>query len=131
MPSRSFPLTPHSTASLEIGDLIAVPCEPSGWACLQVIDLRRQGAGARTSFVAGVLPWHGDTPPTRTDVNGLAATEHGLVRTELFTDGNLQVVDQAEVVETGLPSNYLDIGVGTVHKVWGWRTAIRRAQAAT
>lgn len=131
MPSRSFPFSPRSTASLEVGDLIAVPCEPSGWACLQVVDVQRRGPGARTSFVAGVLPWHGDTAPTRTDVAGLAATEHGLVRIELFTDGGLQVVDQADVAEAGLASNYRDVGVGTVHKVWGWKTAIRRAQAAT
>lgn len=115
---------------LEVGDLIAVPREPSGWACLQVVDLKRQGVGARTTFVAGVLPWRGDMPPTSEDVGGLVATAHGLVRIEVFTDGGLQVVDQAEVVESGLPSNYRDMGVGTVHKVWGWQAAIRRAQTA-
>ena len=131
MPNRSFPLSPRSTASLELGDLIAVPCEPSGWACLQVVDLKREGAGARTSFVAGVLPWRGSAPPTGRDVAGLAAVEQGLVRIELFTDGGLQVVDRGEVVSTGLPSNLRDMRVGAVHKVWGWKTAIRRAQAAT
>jgi hypothetical protein len=131
MPIRSFPVSPRSTASLEVGDLIAVPCEPPGWACLQVVDLKRTGAGARTSFVAGVLPWRGQAPPTRGDVAGLAATEQGLVRIELFTDGGLQVVDHAEVVSTGLPSNFRDQQVGTVHTVWGWKMAIERAQAVT
>ncbi len=130
MTSRVFPFSPRSTKSLEIGDLIAVPCEPSGWTCLQVVDLHRAGVGARTAFVAGVLPWRGHTPPTRGDVAGLGATAHGLVRVELFTDGGLQVVDHAEVVGTGLPSNFRDMQVGTVHNVWGWRAAIALAQAA-
>jgi hypothetical protein len=124
----------ESLASLEalhVGDLISVPCEPSGWACLQVVGLKREGAGARASFVAGVLPWRGDSPPTRDDVEGLAATEQGLVHIQLFTAGGLQVVDNAQVVPTDLPSNFRDMQVGAVHKVWGWKTAIRRAQAAT
>ncbi|HXH78683.1 hypothetical protein [Nocardioides sp.] len=130
MPDRTFPLAPRSATALEVGDLIAVPCEPEGWACLQVVDVKRQGPGARTTFVAGVLPWCGADAPTRDDVSGLAATQEGLVPVEIFTEGGLQVVDQADVVETGAPSNFRDFGVGTVHKVWGWRTAIRKAQEA-
>jgi hypothetical protein len=129
--SRSFPFSPQSTSSLEPGDLIAVPCDPSGWGCLQVIDLKRDGPGARTAFVAGVLPWRGEKPPTRQDVSGLVASEQGLVRIELFTEGGLQVVDAAEVLATGLPSNFRDFSVGTTHKVWGWRSAIRKAQEAS
>ena len=131
MTNRSFPFSPRSTVPLELGDLIAVRCEPSGWACLQVVDLRRSGAGARMTFVAGVLPWRGEAPPTRDAVAGVDAVEHGLVRVDVFTHGGLQVVDRAEIVATGLPSNFRDMQVGTIHKVWGWKTAIRRAQAAS
>ena len=88
-------------------------------------------ACARTSLVAGVLPWRGQAPPTRGDVAGLAATAQGLVRIELFADGGLRVVDHAEVVSTGLPSNFRDMQVGTVHTVWEWKVAIEQAQAAT
>lgn len=63
MSDRSFPFSPRSTATLEVGDLIAVPREPSGWACLQVADLNRRGPGARTTFVAGVLRWRGEGWP--------------------------------------------------------------------
>jgi hypothetical protein len=68
MSGRSFPFSPRSTRQLELGDLIAVPCEPSGSGCLQVVDLRRRGPGSLTTFVAGVLPWRGDHPPTGPDV---------------------------------------------------------------
>jgi len=130
MPDRTFPFSPRSTLLLELGDLIAVPRERSGWACLQVVDLNRGGPGSRTTFVAGVLPWYGEASPTKGDTDGLAAIEHGLVPVELFTEGGLQVVDQCDVVSTDLASNFRDMQVGAVHKVWGWRTAIRKAQAA-
>jgi hypothetical protein len=129
MPNRTFPFSPRSTAPLEPGDLIAVPGEASVWACLQVVDVKREGPGSRTTFVVGVLPWRGQSPPTREAVAGLAATQQGLVPIELFTKGGLQVVDQSEVISTDLPSNFRDMQVGTVHKVWGWQTAIRRALA--
>lgn len=78
--------------------------------------------------MAGVLPWRGQERPTADEVSGLRATQQGLVSIEIFTEGELQVVDRGEVVATGLASNFHDMGVGTVHKVWGWRTAVRRAQ---
>lgn len=129
MPNRTFPFSPRSTASIERGDLIAVPGEASDWACLQVVDVKRDGPGSRTTFVAGVLPWRGESPPTREDVAGLTATQHGLVPVDLFTKGGLQVVDHSEVVPTDQPSNFRDMHVGTTHKVWGWQTAIRKALA--
>lgn len=131
MTDRTFPLSPRSTAALEVGDLIAVPCEPSGWVCLQVVDLQRGGAGSRTTFVAGVLPWRGQAPPSRDDVAGIGAIEHGLVPVDVFTQGGLQVVDNSEIAVTTLPSNFRDTQVGTTHKVWGWKTAIRRAQGVS
>jgi hypothetical protein len=128
--TRSFPFSPRSARQLECGDLIAVPCEPSGWACLQVVDLQRRGPGARTTLIVGVLPWRGEQPPTSEAVTGVAATEQGMTRIELFTEGGLQVVATTNVIPTGRPSNYRDFEVGATHHVWGWRAAIRTAQEA-
>jgi hypothetical protein len=130
MAQRSFPLLPRSAKDLEIGDLIAVPCEVDAWACLQVVALKRSGRGSRTSFIAGVLPWCGDESPTPQNVLGLAAINVGMVPVELFTDGGLRVVANATVVPTQLSSSFRDFEVGAVHRVWGWKTAIRKAQAA-
>jgi hypothetical protein len=125
-----MPISPRTTKQLECGDLIAVPGDPTGWACLQVVDLERGGPGSIKNFVAGVLPWRGAEPPTALAVAGLAAVEQGLTRTELFTEGGLQVTGNAPVLDVGLSSNFRDFGVGTVHDVWGWRAAVRKAQAA-
>jgi len=134
MPTRSYPFSPCSATALQVGDLIAVPCEPSAWGCLQVLEVTRTGPGTRSAFVAGLLPWRGPSPPTRLVVAGLAATEHALVGIEMFTKGGLQVVDQAVVVPTDRPSYFRDPGaaaVGMVHNVWGWQAAIRKAQTSS
>lgn len=61
---------------------------------------------------------------------GLAVTEQALTRIELFTEGGLQVVANTQHVPTVYASNYRDFEVGTRHRVWGWKAAIRKATAA-
>jgi hypothetical protein len=100
------------------------------WACLQVVELKREGVGSRSTLILGPLPWSGAEPPTARDVEGLPVTEQGLTRIELFTEGGLQVVANSLGVPTAFASNYRDFAVGTPHHVWGWKTAIRKAIAA-
>lgn len=109
--------------------MIAVPCEASGWGCLQIVDLKRSGPGSLATFIAGVLPWYGVQPPTLDDVQGLAVVEQAMVHKKLFTEAGLQVVTSFPVIPTALTSNFRDRGVGTIHHVWGWRTAMRKAEA--
>jgi hypothetical protein len=130
MTSRQFPFSPKASSGLERGDIIAVPLEGGRWACLQVVELKRQGVGARSTFIAGPLPWGGAKPPTEQDVIGLAVTEQALTRIELFTEGGLQVVANSPVVPTDYASNYRDFEVGSKHRAWGWKTAVRQAAAA-
>jgi hypothetical protein len=130
MTNRQFPFSPKTSRDLEQGDIIAVPCEGGRWACLQVVELKREGVGARSTFMVGPLPWSGAEPPTERDVTGLAVTEQGLTRIELFTGGGLQVVANSPLVPTAFASNYRDFEVGTKHLVWGWKAAIRKATAA-
>ena len=125
---RSFPFRPNSAAQLEVGDIVAVPCELTGWTCLVVVDLQRQGRGARSTFVAGVVDWSGERPPREDDIFGLPVIAQGLTPTTLFTEGGLQVVGNVGPIATSFDSSYRDHLVGAIHRVWGWRAAIRRAQ---
>lgn len=127
MASRDFPFSPRTTSKLELGDLVAVPGDDGRWRCLQVTDLMRSGPGSRSSLVVGPLPWVGDHPPRRDDVQGFAVTQQGLTTIELFTEGGLRVVDTTPVVRNRLASNFRHFKTGTVHNVWGWRTAVRKA----
>ena len=128
---RRYPFTPRTTRQLERGDIIGVRCEPDGWVCLQVVDLKHSGAGSLTTFVAGALLWSStESPPTAAAVTGLAAIQQGLTRIELFSEGQAQVFCNVPVRDIGLDSNFRDFEVGTRHRVWGWRVAIGKAQAA-
>lgn len=80
--------------------------------------------------MVGNLPWGGAESPTERDVMGLEVTEQALTRIELFTEGGLQVVANSPLVPTVYASNYRDLEVGTKHRVWGWKAAIRKATAA-
>lgn len=126
--NRSFPLLPRSTSQLEAGDIISVPREPTGWACLVVVEVRRRGPGARTTFIVGVVDWFGESPPREQDITGLPAVAQGLTRIEMFTEGGLAVVGNVGPVATQFDSNYREYQVGAAHRVWGWRAAIWQAQ---
>lgn len=131
MPARApFPISPKTTAQLEIGDVIAIPLSGGRWGALQITDLLRSGPASRSSFVAGPLPWDGTEHPTANDVAGLAVTEQALIHTDLFRHGGFQVTANTTPASTGLPSSFRDHGVGTRTKVWGWRTAIQRVADA-
>jgi hypothetical protein len=129
VPARDFPFSPKSSTRLELGDLIAVPCAEGDWAVLQVSALRRSGPGARTTLGVGVLPWHGDRPPTAEAIKGLRFVEHAMTAIEIFTEGGAEVVG-AGVLAEGVQSNLHETSVGVSHKVWGWRTAMARARSA-
>jgi hypothetical protein len=131
MPTRTFPFIPRNTKQLELGDLIAVPIDSLGWGCLQVTDLKTEGPGSQSVFVAGVLPWRGANQPEPEDIAGLSVVEQGLTGKELFVHGQLQVVANAPLTATSLPSNFSDFDVGIITKVWGWQTAIRRVAQLT
>lgn len=127
--ARSFPFSPKTTARLELGDVIAIDCGDGTWAALQVSHLTRSGPGARTGLGVGTLPWRGAVYPTPEDLAGLSFLEHGRTTIQIFTEGGALVVAEAPLAG-GPPSTLDEHGVGTVHGVWGWRTAFERAKAA-
>lgn len=126
-----FPFSPRSATELSVGDVIAVP-SPDGkdgkWTCLQVLELKPR---ARTEFVVGTLPWVGSVRPTGAAVEGLEPVARALTRIEIFTNGNLEVVDNVAPSVREQSTFYGHHGVGAVSKVWGWQAAIRNAQAVT
>jgi hypothetical protein len=113
---------------LEPGDLIAVPCGAEEWACLLVVAVRREGPGSRTTFHAGVLSWRGAERPTRESTVGAPVSKVALIPIEVFADGGLEVVDSGAFVDKDLIAHTHDFEVGAKHSVWGWRTAIQKAQ---
>ena len=122
---RTFPHSPRSTATVELGDLIPTELSDGDWGCLQVTDLKRTGPSSRSSLVVGVLPWVGKAHPRAADVEGLAVIQQGLVGIDLFTKGSAVITANAALVDSDLTSPMRDFDVGTISQVWGYMTALR------
>lgn len=126
VPSSSQP--PRSSAGLSPGDFWAVPLPSGRYGAGQVLDVRRDGPGSRTTFVAGVVQWVGDVPPTDSDVAGQPIGAVGLTDVALFKEtdavilGNLPIHRSAVRFDNPLR----DLHAGARHSVWGWRTFVRR-----
>jgi hypothetical protein len=58
----------------------------------------------------------------------MATLEIALTQIEIFTQGGLQVVDNAPVVPHKHDSPWHHFHVGATHNVWGWQAAIEIAQ---
>jgi hypothetical protein len=117
---RHFPVGPQRTSELEIGDLWTVKLPSGGYGCMQVTDVRRQGPGSRTSFIAGPLDWFGESPPLLSDVAGRRVLEIGLVRMEAFDQPCAAIFGNAEPVGAeGFDSTFDDGYVGAVTRVYG------------
>jgi hypothetical protein len=59
-----YPFIPKSTAYLAPGQFWSIPLADEKWACGRVLAVRAGGPQSRTLFVAGLMDWIGDTPPT-------------------------------------------------------------------
>lgn len=107
---------------------MAVPISSDAWTCLVVVELRRSGAGARTTLIAGTVDWYGTNEQAAADISELPIVEQGLTRIELFTQDGVRVVGNIGPVSTPFDSNYRDYHIGAVHQVWGWKSALQRAR---
>jgi hypothetical protein len=60
-----YPFIPRSTAALQPGQFWAIPLSDGSFGCGRVIELKTPGTvRARTIFLAAVLDWHSNQPPS-------------------------------------------------------------------
>jgi hypothetical protein len=78
MPVPKYPFEPKSNAYLRPGQFWGVPLSDGRWACGRVLAVRTASdgffAGNSRTFLAALLDWEGDQPPT---ADGIA--RHGVV----------------------------------------------------
>ncbi len=90
MKKRVFPHIPKSTKSLEIGDFWAIPLDGGEFACGRVIAFdNTTGKQSLRIFLAGLLDWISDSPPTFGSIVGAQTVIQGgaHVRTIIATGG--------------------------------------------
>jgi hypothetical protein len=92
MKERVFPFVPKSTKGLRLGDFWAIPLDGGDFACGRVLAFdHRTGRQDLRIFLAGLLDWVSDAPPTFDSIAGAQiAIEGGAhLRTILATGGTI------------------------------------------
>ena len=86
-PHPTYPHVPRSTTALLPGQFWAIPLSDGSFGCGRVIELKESGAvGARVSFLAAVMDWHGDTPPTPDNIAGAKCLAQGEAHLKAITE---------------------------------------------
>jgi hypothetical protein len=83
----TYPFVPRSTAALLPGHFWAIPLSDGSFGCGRVIELKAPGTvSARVSFLAAVLDWHADVPPTSDNIAGSQCLDQGQAHLKVITE---------------------------------------------
>jgi hypothetical protein len=83
----TYPFVPRSTATLLPGQFWAIPLSDGSFGCGRVIELKASGTeGARVTFLAAVMDWHGDKPPTPDSLAGAKCLAQGQAHVKAITE---------------------------------------------
>lgn len=83
----TYPFVPRSTASLLPGQFWAIPLSDGSFGCGRVIELKAADqVGARRLFLAGVMDWHGEKPPTFDSIAGAECLAQGHAHLKVITE---------------------------------------------
>jgi len=86
-----YPYLPKTTRDLKPGDFWEIPLDRGGYACGRVVQLsidNQSGRRDRVHFLAGLMDWFGQEPPT----------ERSLVKKRIIEQGSVHI---KTVRETG------------------------------
>jgi hypothetical protein len=83
-----YPFVPKSNSKLKAGQFWSVPLADGRFGCGRVM-LPTTRIGPRVGFVAGLMDWVGDAPPTAAAVAGTSVLDqgHAHIKTILHTGG--------------------------------------------
>jgi hypothetical protein len=128
-----YPFAPKSNRWLEAGQFWAVPLSDGRFACGRVLDVPREPDPhvlvSRKTFLAGLLDWVGDAPPTAGSITGAGLVAQGFAHIKAITTTGGEVLGQRDLDVDGIvPAEWRSHeGGGTV---WVYEGA-RRLRPAT
>jgi hypothetical protein len=89
----TYPFVPRSTAALLVGQFWALPLSDGSFGCGRVMDLTPPGnIGARTLFLAAVLDWHAEVPPTSEAIAGVGCLDQGEAHVKTITESGGRIL---------------------------------------
>lgn len=86
-----FPFRPKSTAYLRPGMFWGVPLSDGRTACGRVLQIQ---AGSRVTFLAGLMDWVGDDPPSARSVAGARLIAQGTAHIKTITENGGEILGE-------------------------------------
>ena len=88
-----YPFIPKSTAYLKPGHFWSIPLEKGGFACGRVVELAFDENGKQDSriFLAGLIDWTDDEPPTTESIANCKFIEQGEVHIKTICENNGEI----------------------------------------
>jgi hypothetical protein len=118
-----YPFTPKSNRYLRAGQFWAVPLSDGRFACGRVMA-PTSDIGARVSFIAGLMDWVCDTPPTGPALAGRAVLDQGSAHVKTIVHTGGQVLGWRDLDADGL------VAVHDRDSAWGYMFITRLAERA-
>jgi Immunity protein 26 len=112
----SYPFVPKSTAYLEPGHFWSIPLDNGRFACGRVLALYYT-AGKRNTrlFLAGLLDWWGEKPPSSETIAGRRMVEHGSVHIKTIAENQGEVLGYRPLEDDGIKP-----GLFACYTTWGY-----------
>jgi hypothetical protein len=119
----TYPLIPKTTAHLRPGKFWSIPMADGRFGCGRVlrVDTGRP-SGGRTRFIAAILDWVGDSPPSSDAIAGSPVLKVGNAHVRLVSFGGGAILGERPLAADGieLPT--------TVDTYWGDGNAVARTE---
>jgi hypothetical protein len=99
----AYPFVPRTNAQLQPGQFWQIPLSDGRFACGRVLEIGGRGQRrSRTLFVAALLDWVGDSPPTSETIAGAQPFAIGIARVETTGEGGSAVVGIRPLADDGI-----------------------------
>lgn len=115
MKHRIFSFQPRSTRHLWPGDFWAIPLRSGAYACGRVVELKKQDDGSIDSrvFLAGLLDWISDAPPSDLTISGHSTIIQGQAHVRTIQRSGVVILGHRSLAADGIePARMLSHAAG-------------------
>lgn len=106
--SEYYPFLPKSTNTLSEGDFWAIQLKDGRFASGVVVELlpvSNKPPSHKVYFLAGILNWQSDLPPTKETISSVKTFRQGLVNISVVRDAN-GIVGHINLAENNIVADY-------------------------
>ena len=123
MADPDYPFVPKSSRHLRAGQFWAVPLQDGRFACGRVMTPSVR-ISPRAGFVAGLMDWVGQAPPTASALAGRGVLRQGHAHVKTIVNTGGEVLGCRDLDEDGL------VAEPDPESTWGFTFIVRLAERA-